>query len=127
MVSPLARRSAVQQLRKRGRCSLRRACVLVGMSRSVVGYPTRRRSDEAELVRKIHKLAVRRSRYGYRRITVLLRREGLRVNRKRVHRIWKAEGLSLPLRRPKRRRMGPAGEIVNKAEYLLPGGQRCSS
>ena len=117
MVSPLARRSAVQQMRKRGRCSLRRACLLVGMSRSVVGYPARRRSDEAELVRKIHKLAVRKSRYGYRRIAVLLRREGLRVNRKRVHRIWKAEGLSLPLRRPRRRRMGPAGEIVNKAEY----------
>ena len=42
------------------------------MSRSVVGYPARRRSDEAELVRKIHKLAVRKSRYGYRRIAVLL-------------------------------------------------------
>jgi len=39
------------------------------------------------------------------------------VNRKRVHRIWKAEGLSLPLRRPRRRRIGPVGEIVNKAEY----------
>ncbi len=80
-------------------------------------YAARRRQDEAMLVKKIHELAVRRSRYGYRRITVLLRREGLRVNRKRVHRIWKAEGLSLPLRRPRRRRMGPAGEIVNKAEY----------
>ncbi len=39
------------------------------------------------------------------------------MNRKRVHRIWKAEGLSLPLRRPRRRRIGPAGEIVNKAKY----------
>ena len=54
------------------------------------------------MVLGIHELAVRRNRYGYRRITVLLRREGLRVNRKRVHRIWKTEGLSLPLRRPKR-------------------------
>ena len=68
-------------------------------------------------LRKIHELAVCNSRYGYRRITALLRREGLEVNKKRIHRIWKAEGLSLPLRRPRRRRMGRVGEIVNKAEY----------
>ena len=83
----------------------------------MMGYAARKRRDEAMLVKKIHELAVRRSRYGYRRITVLLRREGFRVNHKRVHRIWKAEGLSLPLRRPRRRRAGPAGEIVNKAEH----------
>ena len=80
-------------------------------------YIARKRRDEAKLVRKIHTLAIGNGRYGYRRITVLLRREGWKVNRKRVHRIWKAEGLSLPLRRPRRRRIGPVGEIVNKAEY----------
>ena len=99
------------------RCSERRACRLVGMSRSVVRYAARERGDEVELVSKIHELAVGHGRYGYRRVTVLLRREGWKVNRKRVHRIWKAEGLSLPLRRPRRRRVGPVGEIVNKAEY----------
>ena len=97
--------------------SQRRACVVVGLSRSLVSYIARRRKDEAELIKKIHKLAIRHSRYGYRRIAVLLRREGCKINRKRVHRIWKAEGLSLPLRRPRRRRVGPMGEIVNKAEY----------
>ena len=90
---------------------------MVGMSRSVVRYAARKRQDEARLVKKIHKLAIHNSRYGYRRITVLLRREGFRVNKKRVHRIWKSEGLELPRRRPKRRRVGPVGEIVNKAEY----------
>ena len=80
-------------------------------------YAARKRGDEVELVSKIHELAVGHGRYGYRRVTVLLRREGWKVNRKRVHRIWKAEGLSLPLRRPRRRRVGPVGEIVNKAEY----------
>lgn len=100
-----------------GRCSVRRACDLVRMSRSVVAYRARRRRDEAELTKKIRELAVRKSRYGYRRITVLLRREGMSVNKKRVHRIWKAEGLALPLRRPRRRKVGPVGEIVNKAEY----------
>ena len=117
MVSPLARRSAVKYLTKQSRCSQRRVCIMVGISRSLVSYIARRRRDEAELIKKIHKLAIRHSRYGYRRITVLLRREGFRVNKKRVHRIWKSEGLGLPRRRPKRRRMEPTGGIVNKAEY----------
>ena len=89
----------------------------MGLSRSLVSYIARRRKDEAELIKKIRKLAIRHSRYGYRRIVVLLRREGCKINRKRVHRIWKAEGLSLPLRRPRRRRVGSVGKIVNKAEY----------
>jgi len=117
MVSPLARRSAVKYLVKQMGSSQRRACIVVGLSRSLVRYITRRRRDEAKLIRKIHKLAIHNSRYGYRRITVLLQREGLKINRKRVHRIWKAEGLSLPRKRPKRRRMGQAGGIVNKAGY----------
>jgi len=83
----------------------------------VMRYVARKQQDEARLVKKIHELAIRNGRYGYRRIAVLLRREGWKVNRKRVHRIWKAAGLSLPLRRPRRRRVGPVGEIVNKAEY----------
>ena len=117
MVSPLARRSAVKYLVKQRRSSQRHACVVVGLSRSLVSYIARRRRDEAELIKKIHKLAIRHSRYGYRRITVLLRREGFRVNKKRVHRIWKSEGLGLPRRRPKRRRMETTGAIVDKAEY----------
>ena len=80
-------------------------------------YIARQRRDEASLIKEIHKLAIHHSWYGYRRIAVLLRREGGKINRKRVHRIWKAEGLSLPLRRPRRRRVRPVGEIVNKAEY----------
>jgi len=107
----------VKYLVKQMGSSQRRACAVVGLSRSLVRYIARRRRDEAKLIKKIHKLAIRHSRYGYRRITVLLRREGFKVNRKRVHRIWKSEGLGLPQRRPKRRRMGSVGEIINKAEY----------
>jgi transposase InsO family protein len=116
MVSPLARKSAARYLAGQGKCSQRRACMVVGISRSVVRYVARKRQDEVRMVKKIHELAICNGRYGYRRIAVLLRREGWKVNRKRVHRIWKAEGLSLPLRRPRRHRVGPAGEIVNKAE-----------
>jgi len=107
----------VKHLVGEGRCSQRRACAVVRIPRSLARYTARRRKGEAELIKKIHKLAVHHSRYGYRRITVLLWREGLRVNKKRVHRIWKSEGLSLPRRRPKRRRGSPVGEIINKAEY----------
>ena len=117
MVSPLVRRSVVKYLLEQMRCSERRACILTGISRSVVRYITKKPRNEANLVRRIHQLAIRQGRYGYRRVTVLLRREGWRVNQKRVHRIWKAEGLSLPLRRLKRRRTEPVGEIVNKAKY----------
>jgi len=94
----------VRYLAEIGRCSERHACAVVGLSRSLVRYISRRRKDEAELIKEIHKLAIRHSRYGYRRITVLLQREGFTVNKKRVHRIWKSEGLSLPQRRPKRRK-----------------------
>jgi len=107
----------VKYLIGEGECSERHACTLVDMSRSVVGYVARRQEDEVELMKSIHELAIRHPRYGYRRIAVILRREGWKVNRKRVHRIWKAEGLSLPLRRPRRRRIGPVGEVVNKAQY----------
>jgi len=89
----------------------------VGIPRSLVRYIARQRRDEAALIKEIHKLAIRHSRYGYRRISVLIRRGGWQVNRKRVHRIWKSEGLGLPRRRPKRRRVVPEGEIINKAGY----------
>ena len=117
MVSPLMRKAAVQYLTKNGQCSQRHACDVVGIHRSVVRYNAKRRRDEAALIKRIHELAVCNGRYGYRRISVLLRREGWEVNDKRVHRIWKSEGLGLPRRRPKRRRTGPAGEIINKAEH----------
>jgi transposase InsO family protein len=117
MVSPLTRRCAAEYLVKEGRCSERRACKVVRIPRSVVRYVARKRKDEKALARRMHELAIWNSRYGYRRITVLLRREGWQVNKKRVHRLWQKEGLSLPLRRPRRRRCGPVGEIVNKAEH----------
>ena len=75
MVSPLVRKSAVKYLTKNGKCSQRHACGVVGIQRSVVRYNTRRRRDEAALIERIHELAICNSRYGYRRISVLLRRE----------------------------------------------------
>jgi putative transposase len=61
--------------------------------------------DEPLLVERIVELATEYGRYGYRRITALLRREGWRVNHKRVERIWRQEGLKVPQRQPKRGRL----------------------
>ena len=93
----------------------RRGCELVGVSRSVVRYRPLEREGEQELRDRIKELSRKHKRYGYRFVTVLLRREGLNVNHKRVHRLWKEEGLALPRKRPKRRRAGETVEIVNKA------------
>ena len=61
--------------------------------------------DEARLVERIIELASLYGRYGYRRITALLRREGWKVNHKRVERLWRREGLKVPQKQPKRGRL----------------------
>jgi transposase InsO family protein len=61
--------------------------------------------DEPQLVRDMTRLATQYGRYGYRRITELLRREGWNVNHKRVERLWRCEGLKVPQKQPKRRRL----------------------
>ena len=61
--------------------------------------------DEPRLVRDMVRLATQYGRYGYRRVTKLLCREGWRVNHKRVERLWRREGLKVPQKQPKRRRL----------------------
>jgi transposase InsO family protein len=85
--------------------SERRACAVLGQHRSTQRQPPRGRDDEAALTAEIVALARQHGRYGYRRITALLRRAGWRVNAKRVERIWRREGLKVPQRQPKRGRL----------------------
>jgi transposase InsO family protein len=85
--------------------SERRACRVLGQQRSTQRYRRRVAEDEERLVARVIELASRYGRYGYRRITALLRREGWRVNTKRVARIWRSEGLRVPRRQPKRGRL----------------------
>jgi|TARA_B100000315_G_scaffold229708_1_gene239501 transposase InsO family protein len=85
--------------------SERRACRYLGQSRST---QRRRRvvaNDEEALTAAIIRLASQYGRYGYRRITALLRAEGWIVNHKRVERIWRREGLKVPMKQPKRGRL----------------------
>ncbi len=85
--------------------SERRACHAVGQVRSTQWRQPRGRDDEERLSKAIIAHAQDYGRYGYRRITALLKDDGWRVNVKRVHRIWRREGLKVPRRQPRRRRL----------------------
>ncbi len=84
--------------------SERRACRLVGQSRSVARYRARpRRVDEAALVERLKEIARKKRRRGYRLAHRELRRHGWSINHKRVWRLWKREGLSVPPRKNRKR------------------------
>lgn len=85
--------------------SERRACRVLGQHRSTQRHAAIAREDEEALTKAIVELASRYGRYGYRRITALLRQSGWEVNAKRVERIWRREGLKIPARQPKRGRL----------------------
>jgi putative transposase len=84
--------------------SERRACRLVGMARTSCRYEPQRQEQEEKLRERLRELAQERRRFGYRRLTVLLRREGWTVNHKRIYRMYREEGLGV--RRRKRKRIG---------------------
>jgi transposase InsO family protein len=85
--------------------SERRACTVLSQVRATQRYRAVVRSDEATLKASIVELSLQYGRYGYRRITGLLRNGGWRVNAKRVERIWRREGLKVPRRHRPRRRL----------------------
>ena len=85
------------------RLSCRRACALLRVARSALGYAAQRPGRDAALVAELQRLAAAHPRYGYRRMWALLRRRGLGVNAKRIHRLWQGAGLALPRRRPRRK------------------------
>ena len=97
--------------------SERTACKAVGMSRSTYRYRACGIERSVELKHRIVGLASKHKRYGYRRITAVLRRDGERVNHKRVWRLWREAGLSLPRRRPRKRKAGQRVELPTRAEY----------
>ena len=120
MVSPSSRRLTIAYLRQHWRYSERGACRLLGQARSTLRYLARERDGEQGLLKSILELTAKHPRYGYRRITTLLRRSGRPVNRKRVHRLWKREGLRVPVRQCKKRRLGQSanGILRRRAEYV---------
>ena len=85
--------------------SERRACRVLGQVRSTQQYRAKVPGQETALVERMAELATQYGRYGYRRITALLAREGWRVNHKRIERLWRREGLKVPRKQPKRGRL----------------------
>jgi putative transposase len=98
----VAQRTAVRAIQAKFRLSERRACGLVGLGRSTCRYQARR-AEWPALRERLHALAAERRRFGYRRLYILLRREGYRVNLKRVYRLYRDEGLAVRRRRRRRR------------------------
>ena len=101
--------------------SERRACRLVMLHRSVCRYRAHGRDDRALRLR-LKELAYARPRYGYRRLTTLLQREGWPVNHKRVHRIYREEELMVRTKRRKRR----VAEVRVKLPPAIQVGERWS-
>lgn len=85
--------------------SERKSCRTLGQSRSTQRRVLVQHDDEPALTRAIVDLATEYGRYGYRRVTALLRDDGWHVNHKRVERIWRREGLKVPHKHPKRARL----------------------
>ena len=98
--------------------SERWACQVVGQHRSTERYEPTRAVDDAVLRAELRRISVDRPRWGYRRAHAVLREEGWEVNRKRVQRLWREEGLRVPQRTRKRRRLGestvPASRLAAK-------------
>ena len=109
MVGPVALRLGVVELVAKFAMKKRRACRVVGLAPATYYYRARR-PEPFELREKLKVLAAQRPRWGYRRLHVLLKREGHHVNHKLVFRVYRAEGLAV--RRKKRKRMAASLRVV---------------
>ncbi len=102
MVSVPARRQQVAYARTRG-VSCRRACALMRVARSSLNYQSRMRIKDQPALAKMRELSDRYPRWGYRRIRVMLAREGFEMSNGRAFRLWRAAGLQVPKKRRRRR------------------------
>ena len=110
MVTPAVKREAVAHLRQAHEMSERRACRVIGCVRMTVRYRSRR-IDDAGLRERLRTLAKERRRFGYRRLHVLLCREGFVVNHKRLFRIYREERLMVSKRAGRKRALGTRAPI----------------
>ena len=102
MAGARVRREQIAYVVSRGR-SQRRACALLSVARSTLGYQSRLAVRDAPAVAAMRDLALRYPRFGYRRIRVFLKRAGHVMSADRTHRLWRQAGLQVPRRRPRRR------------------------
>ena len=114
MVGPAAKREAVVHLRTALEMSERRACTLIAADRTMIRYCSRR-PPETELRARLRELANQRRRFGYRRLFILLRREGEPSGVNRIYRLYREEGLAVRKRRARRRAVGTRAPILVEA------------
>ena len=113
MVTPAAERKAVAHLREAFGMSERRACKTIGCCRMTMRYKTTR-ADDAGLRQRMKAIAQERRRFGYRRLHVLLKREGHVINHKKLFRLYREEKLAV------RRRGGRKRAIGTRAPMMVP-------
>lgn len=115
MVTPVARREAAARLQQTYAVSQRRACQTLGVDRSSARY-RRRRPDDGAIRVRLRELAAARRRFGYRRLHILLRREGTVMNHKKLRRLYREERLQV------RRRGGRKRALGSRAPMAIPQG-----
>jgi putative transposase len=113
-VRPAAKRQAVALLKSMFEMSERRACTVIAADRKMVRYRSRRPAD-SELRGRLRELANERRRFGYRRLFILLRREGERSGINRIYRLYREEGLMVRKRRGRRKALGTRAPILVEA------------
>ena len=114
MVRPAAKREAVAHLKEAFQMSERRACKTVAADRKMVRYRSRR-PPETELRTRLRELANERRRFGYRRLFIMLRREGEPSGINRIYRLYREEGLMVRKRKSRRRAVGLRAPIPVEA------------
>jgi putative transposase len=115
MVTPAGKREAVAHLRTSFEVSERRACAALGVDRASVRYRSQL-PDDAVMRTRLRELAAIRRRFGYRRLHVLMRREGFIMNHKKLRRLYREERLQV------RRRGGRKRALGTRAPMAIPQG-----
>jgi putative transposase len=114
-VRPAARRRAVEDVRQLFGISERRACAILSVDRTSVRY-AHRRGDDGDLRARLREIALERRRFGYRRLGIMLAREGIVMNHKKLLRLYREENLRVRRRRGRKRAMG------TRAPMAVPQG-----
>ncbi len=105
LISAERKRQVISRSVEKHKISERKACDLFDQHRTTQRYKKKKSETDDVIRARVIALASEFGRYGYRRITALVNREGYKVNKKKVYRIWRQEGLKVPSKQPKRARL----------------------
>ena len=113
-MSPTKKRAAIIHTQKQLKVSQRRICSVIEQPRSTQRYKLKQPSKDVALSKRLHELSRRYPRYGYRRVCHILIREGWHVNIKRIHRLWRKEGLQVRQKKYRKRALGNSENACSK-------------